>query len=154
MIIELYRDYGMKGVNGSLFLNGKFICHTIELPWKENKQHESCITEGNYDVTVRFSKKFGWHLHVKNVYNRKWILFHPANDAEKELRGCIAPVSKITGEGKGIYSRRAMDILMIQIRSNKRKYEQLKLVIKQNKESDHETKRQIKETDTEVFQNT
>lgn len=151
MIIELYRDYGEEGVNGSLFLDEKFICHTIELPWKENKQNESCITEGAYDVTVRFSKKFGWHLHIKNVYQRKWILMHPANDAKTELRGCIAPVSKLTGEGKGTHSRRAMDILMIQIRNLKRKYEQLKIIIKQG---NHEIKRQIKETDTEVFQNT
>ncbi len=151
MIIELYRDYGEKGVNGSLFLNGKFICHTIELPWKENRRYESCITEGEYDVNVRFSKKFGWHLHIKNVFNRKWILFHPANDAQKELRGCIAPVSKLTGEGKGINSRRAMDILMIQIKNLKRKNEQLKLIIKKG---NHETKGQTKETDTKVFQNT
>jgi hypothetical protein len=147
----LYRDYGDKGVNGSLFLDGRFISHTIEIPWKENRPYESCITEGEYDVTVRFSKKFGWHLHIKNVYGRKWILFHPANDAEKELRGCIAPVSKLTGEGKGNYSRRAMDILMIQIRNLKRKNEQLKIIIKQG---NHENKGQIKETDTEVFQNT
>ncbi len=151
MIIELYRDYGEEGVNGSLFLDGKFICHTIELPWKENRRYESCITEGEYDVTVRFSKKFGYHLHIKNVFGRKWILFHPANDAKTELRGCIAPVSKLTGEGKGIYSRRAMDILMIQIKSNKRKYEQLKLIIKKG---NHEIKGQVKETNTEVFQNT
>lgn len=151
MIIELYRDYGEEGVNGSLFLDGKFICYTIELPWKENRRYESCITQGEYDVTVRFSKKFGWHLHIKNVYQRKWILMHPANDAKTELRGCIAPVSKLIGEGKGINSRRAIDILMIQIRNLKRKYEQLKIIIKQG---NHEIKRQIKETDTEVFQNT
>ena len=151
MIIELYRDYGEEGVNGSLFLNGKFICNTIELPWKENRRYESCITEGGYDVTVRYSKKFGYHLHIKNVFNRKWILFHPANDAKTELRGCIAPVSKLTGEGKGINSRRAMDILMIQIKSNKRKNEQLKIIIKKG---NYAIKGQIKETDTEVFQNT
>ena len=68
---------------------------------------------------------------------------HPANDAKTELRGCIAPVSKLTRRRKGILSRRALDILMIQIRKLKLKNEQLKLIIKQNKESDHETKRQI-----------
>ena len=152
MVIEMYRRYGEKGVNGSLFLNGKFICYTIELPWLNNTVGESCIFEGEYDLIVRHTKRFGYHLRVLHVYQRKYILFHPANDAEKELRGCIAPVSKITGEGKGIFSRRAMDILMIQIRSNKRKYEQLKLVIKQIKNQiNHETKRQIKETDTKVL---
>ena len=151
MILELYRRYGEEGVNGTLFLDQRFICYTIELPWKENRAYESCITEGTYDVKVRYSKKFGWHLHIKNVYQRKWILIHPANNAKTELRGCIAPVSKLTGEGKGINSRRAMDILMIQIRNLKRKNEQLKIIIKK---INHETKRPIKETDTEVFQNT
>lgn len=40
-----------------------------------------------------------------NVKNRDLILIHPANDALKELNGCIAPVSEFTGEGKGIRSR-------------------------------------------------
>ena len=151
MIIELYRDYGEEGVNGSLFLDGKFICNTIENPWKENRRYESCITEGEYDVTIRYSKKFGYHLHIKNVYQRKWILFHPANDAKTELRGCIAPVTRLTGEGKGINSRRAMDILMIQIKNLKRKNEQLKIIIKKGND---EIKRQIKKTDTQIFQNT
>jgi len=133
MELVLYRDYFAEGVNGTLHLNGKFICNTIELPWKENKIGESCITEGEYDVRVRFSKKLGYHLHILSVYGRKWILFHPANDALKELRGCIAPVSKLTGKGKGINSRRAMDILMINIKSIKRKNEQLKLIIKKKK---------------------
>lgn len=148
MVIEMYRRYGEKGVNSSLFLNGKFICYTIELPWKENKQNESCITEGEYDLIVRHTKRFGYHLRVLHVYQRKYILFHPANDAEKELRGCIAPVKKLTGEGKGLYSQRALDLLMINIRSLKRKNEQLKLIIKK---ASHETKRQIKETDTKVL---
>jgi len=150
MILVLYRSYAKEGTNGTLFLDGKFICHTIENPWKENRRYESCITEGTYDLTVRFSKKFGYHLHIKNVFGRKWILFHPANDAQKELRGCISPVTKLTGVGKGSFSRRAMDILMIQIKSNKRKNEQLKLIIKQG---NYEIKRQIKETDTKIFQN-
>ena len=151
MILVLKRNYLEKGVNGTLFLNGNFICHTIELPWLNNTVGESCIFEGEYDLKVRYTKKFGYHLRVLNVYERKYILFHPANDAVKELRGCIAPVKKLTGEGKGIYSQRALDLLMINIRSLKLKNEQLKLIIKK---TSHEIKRQIKETDTEVFQNT
>jgi hypothetical protein len=33
------------------------------------------------------------------------ILIHPANDANKELQGCIAPVSSLTGIAKGLQSR-------------------------------------------------
>jgi hypothetical protein len=43
-----------------------------------------------------------------NVAGRNLILLHPANDAEKELKGCIAPVSILTAEGKGAESRKAM----------------------------------------------
>ena len=46
-----------------------------------------------------------------NVKNRKYILLHPANNALKELNGCIAPVSQITGEGRGNESRKAFEKL-------------------------------------------
>lgn len=36
------------------------------------------------------------------------ILIHPANDTMKELKGCIAPVSTLTGEGKGLLSKNAL----------------------------------------------
>lgn len=45
------------------------------------------------------------------VRNRDLILIHPANDALKELNGCIAPVSEHSGEGKGTRSRVASDKL-------------------------------------------
>jgi hypothetical protein len=46
------------------------------------------------------------------VVNRDLILFHPANDAKKELKGCIAPVTFITGIGKGSMSRKALKKLI------------------------------------------
>ncbi|GAL00513.1 hypothetical protein JCM19314_2121 [Nonlabens ulvanivorans] len=36
---------------------------------------------------------------------RSLILLHPANNAKRELRGCIAPVTQLTGIGKGINSK-------------------------------------------------
>ena len=42
---------------------------------------------------------------------RDLILIHPANDAVKELKGCIAPVSILQAEGKGLRSRIAMERL-------------------------------------------
>jgi len=44
-------------------------------------------------------------MHVKD---RDCILIHPANDALHELRGYIAPVSFLTGPGKGTGSRVAL----------------------------------------------
>jgi hypothetical protein len=48
---------------------------------------------------------------VRGVPDRRFILFHPANDAQRELRGCLAPVSHITSPGKGLLSRNAMEKL-------------------------------------------
>ena len=111
MKLVLQRHYFSSGTNGTLSFNGKEICKTIELPWKENRRRISCIPVGIYKVRKRFSSKFKWHLEVINVKNRELILFHPANDALKELNGCIAPVSELTGEGKGIRSRIAFERL-------------------------------------------
>lgn len=42
-----------------------------------------------------------------NVPGRDLILIHPANDAKKELLGCIAPVTQFSGPGLGLMSRKA-----------------------------------------------
>ncbi len=46
-----------------------------------------------------------------DVENRSFILFHPANNALKELNGCIAPVTKLSGPGLGLLSRKAFEKL-------------------------------------------
>ena len=108
MELILEREYFPEGTNGTLLIDGKHVCKTIELPWKENERRVSCIPEGEYFLKRRRSQKFGWHLHLQDVPGRDLILIHPANDAKKELLGCIAPVSTITGIGKGSSSRIAM----------------------------------------------
>lgn len=107
MILVLSRTYFPNGTNGVLSCEGSLICHTIELPWKENEAAVSCIPEGRYFIRKRYSTKFKWHLEVMKVTNRKYILIHPANNALLELRGCIAPVTELSGEGKGLLSRKA-----------------------------------------------
>jgi hypothetical protein len=107
MELILTRTYFPEGTQGILEWNGKLICYTIELPWLNNQRRVSCVPEGEYILQKRYSKKFGWHLHLKNVPGRSLILIHPANNAKKELLGCIAPVSKHTGIGKGSSSRKA-----------------------------------------------
>lgn len=39
--------------------------------------------------------------------NRSLILFHLANNALLELNGCIAPITKLSGHGLGLMSRKA-----------------------------------------------
>ena len=111
MVLILSRTYFPAGTNGKLECEGKFICLTIELPWKNNETKVSCIPEGKYFIKKRYSKKFQWHLEVLDVKNRSLILFHSANNALQELNGCIAPVTKFSGPGLGLQSRKAFSKL-------------------------------------------
>lgn len=108
MELELFRTYDPEGTNGELKL---VVCNTIELPWLQNERNVSCIPEGRYELRKRFIKKFGLHLLVVDVPDRSWILIHPANDAKTQLKGCIAPVTQLTGPGKGNESRLANEKL-------------------------------------------
>lgn len=107
MVISITRTYFPDGTNGKLECEGKFICNTIELPWKKNETKVSCIPEGKYFIRKRYSDKFKWHIEVMDVVNRKFILIHPANNAILELKGCIAPVTQFSGSGLGLQSRKA-----------------------------------------------
>jgi hypothetical protein len=111
MELILTREYFETGTNGWLYLNGALLCRTIELPWKDNRVGYSCIPEGTYALKKRFSVNKQWHLEVLDVPGRSYILVHPANNAMKELKGCIAPVTNIVGRGVGSYSRQAMAIV-------------------------------------------
>lgn len=111
MEILLSRTYFKGGTNGKMSCNGNPICDCIELPWRNNKRNISCIPEGRYLLLKRQHPKHGLQLGLSIVPNREGILIHPANFALRELQGCIAPVSKCTGEGEGSYSRVALERL-------------------------------------------
>ena len=111
MELLLIRTYHPTGVNGVLWWNGTELCKTIELPWQNNARRISCIPKGTYVLRKRYSPRFHWHFELVSVPSRSAILMHPANDAARELKGCIAPVLRPTGEGKGSSSRIALERL-------------------------------------------
>jgi hypothetical protein len=133
MVLVLNRTYFPEGAQGVLEWNGTIVCYTIELPWLNNQQRVSCIPEGEYVLQKRFSPKFKWHLHLRNVPGRDLILIHPANDAKKELMGCIAPVSKHIGIGKGISSRKALEKLKFLVYDALDRNEEVKISIQSKK---------------------
>lgn len=108
----LQRMYYPRGTNGIFRMHGDIVCYTIELPWLDNRTNASCVPEGRYRLLQRQSPKFSNHLWLQEVPGRELILIHPANNAARELKGCIAPVSALTGKGEGESSRRAMSKLM------------------------------------------
>lgn len=130
MRLELIRTYLTNGVNGELLIDGVKVCNTIELPWKENQSRVSCIPEGEYELTKRYSLRFGWHLLLNKVLNRSFILIHAYNDALKESKGCIAPVSVLTGEGKGIRSRVALQLVLFIVYPELEKGNKVFIIIK------------------------
>jgi hypothetical protein len=133
MVLVLQRTYFPEGTQGVLEWNGTIVCYTIELPWLGNKKRISCIPEGEYVLQKRFSPKFQWHLHLMNVPGRDLILIHPANDAKKELLGCIAPVTLHTGIGKGSSSRKAFDKLKAIVYKSLAYDEEIKIRIQSKK---------------------
>jgi hypothetical protein len=131
MELVLNRTYHTDGTNGALTINNSFQCYTIELPWVDNLPRRSCIPEGRYELKKRYSPKFKDHLLVQGVPGRSLVLLHPANDALKELKGCIAPVSSLDGAGKGSNSRKAFKKLL-QLVYEALKEETVYLIIQSN----------------------
>ncbi len=107
-VLLLQRKYGVKGTNGTLTYNGEQICHTIELPDRNNIPRISCIPIGQYKLQKRRYPKHGEQIGIPIVLGREAILIHAANNALEELQGCIAPVTTLTGEGTGDYSGKAL----------------------------------------------
>ena len=133
MVLVLIRTYFPEGTQGILKWNGTLVCYTIELPWLNNQRQISCVPEGDYVLRKRFSPRFLWHLHLLNVPGRNLILIHPANDAKKELLGCIAPVTTHTGIGKGSSSRKALEKLKALVYVALDRNEEVKISIQSKK---------------------
>lgn len=109
--LVLRRIYGEQGTNGTIYFQGEKICHTIELPDRNNIRRISCIPEGRYKLEKRKYTKHGEQIGIPAVLGREAILIHAANNAMKELLGCIAPVTALTAEGIGTESRKALEKL-------------------------------------------
>ena len=107
-ILKLQRKYGAQGTNGKLTYQGDLICHTIELPDRNNLPRISCIPIGQYKLEKKRYPKQGEQIGIPHVLGREAILIHAANDAQKELLGCIAPVTTLTSEGTGRDSGKAL----------------------------------------------
>ena len=106
-----------KSTIGKLFINGEWMCDTLELPYKDNQRSISSIPAGNYKVRMRLARESAsrdyLHLLVEDVKDRSYILFHSGNTA-KDTRGCIL-VGIGTKQDFVKNSRLAMDLLMKEI---------------------------------------
>ena len=102
---------------GKLYLNGEWLCDTLENPYLDNQRNISCIPTGEYSVRLRTARESATkdyvHLLVKDVANRDLILFHIGNTA-KDTRGCVL-VGIGTEQDLVKNSTLAMELLMKEI---------------------------------------
>lgn len=72
------------------FKNSKCVLSVkaLELPDRGNQKSISCVPLGSYKCVLRWSQKYEWHYHVKDVPGRSLILIHFGN-YYTDTRGCI-----------------------------------------------------------------
>lgn len=90
-ILTLIRTLTNSEATFGVLLNDKqnFICHMLELPWKENQHNISCIPGGTYEcVYITHGDTFRYL--VKDVPNRDNIQIHVGNKPS-DILGCLAP---------------------------------------------------------------
>ena len=85
------------GVLGVITRDGKELCKTYELPWRDNAPRISCIPEGAYECQPYDSLKFPNVWEVTNVPGRSAILIHAGNKMDDTL-GCI-----LVGQNYGVF---------------------------------------------------
>lgn len=119
LTINLHRfSNGNLGNVGLMVLDGRVICHTLELPWKGNMKNVSCIPPGTYTVEKYVSSRFGRCFSLPFVSGRSGILIHAGNTVQ-DTKGCI-----LVGEASDLFkgtvgnSRQTMDDLYRRLPSN------------------------------------
>lgn len=106
MILNRLEDNQIQTL-GRLFIfdsqyNIVFNCVTLELAWRNNQSNISCIPPGKYIVQRRHSITHDWHLHIQNVPNRTYILFHAGN-YNSDTKGCILPGQEFKKINNDVY---------------------------------------------------
>ena len=91
---------------GVLFLDGKAICWTLELPYRGNRVNISCIPEGLYECEKIESPAHGECFWVKDVPHRSDILLGHVGNSHNDTEGCIVlgtyPADIIPNQLRGI----------------------------------------------------
>jgi Family of unknown function (DUF5675) len=77
---------------GELFVNGRFLCHTLERPWRDNQEYISSIPAKLYGGTLRYDHIDQWRIELRkeDTLPRTLVQIHIGNFPKQTL-GCILP---------------------------------------------------------------
>lgn len=109
-LIRLHSSSKLDSIQGELYVNGLFFCHTIE-------RLSTCIPTGRYPLAVSYSPRFKIMLPlVSSVKGRSGIRIHSGNTS-KDSKGCIL-VGKLDSDFTIINSRVTLHLLLDMLHGN------------------------------------
>ena len=81
-------SFSDEGTKGTITIGNGKNWKTLELPWRENQSHISCIPPGTYSCILRWSERFNKMLYeLQDVPDRQNIEIHVGNWAGDETKG-------------------------------------------------------------------
>ena len=102
-LIRCYSSTSLDSIQGELYVNGVFFCHTVE-------RLSKAIPKGSFSCGVSWSPRFGKKLPYVCVSGRKGIRFHAGNTS-RDSQGCIL-VGRLTKPHLIADSRLTLSALM------------------------------------------
>jgi Family of unknown function (DUF5675) len=103
MRIKITRgSYNTNSITGELFVDGRFVCHTLELPWKNNQSYVSSIPEGSYPAILRYDKPDKWRIQLDEVPNRTVVQIHTGN-FPSHIEGCLLVGNSVKNSSNSIH---------------------------------------------------
>ena len=102
-LLRCYSSTSLDSIQGELYLNGVFFCHTIE-------RLSKAIPKGCFSVGISYSPRFHKQLPYISVKGRSGIRIHAGNTS-KDSTGCVL-VGRLSLPYLIIDSRVTLSILM------------------------------------------
>lgn len=103
ILIRCNSSISLDSIQGELYLNGVFFCHTVE-------RLSTAIPKGSFSVSLTYSPRFRQKLPLISVKGRSGIRIHAGNTS-KDSTGCVL-VGKLDTPFTIINSRLILKLLL------------------------------------------
>ena len=113
--ISIRRIYFPDFVVGKLYINGDYVCRTLELPDRSNAPNVSCVLEGYYPtkINIHYGESSSYEAYeLLDTIGRSDIEIHIGNSVE-DTKGCILIGMRVDWlNSRVLDSRKAFDRFM------------------------------------------